>query len=138
MKKISLILAAVLVSLSVCPLFAQARASEYICSYTVDATQGDNPGEVNFDFTVRATYTVSKIGALQIEIYKGNGQYITTVLGTPSNGLLSAQSSRIHARVYTYEGVPGTSYYAKITVCAGSLTYYDTREVTTDVVVAPY
>lgn len=56
MKKISLVLSVVLLSLLICPVSAQARASETIVNYTVDAGQGDERGEVSIDFTVRAPY----------------------------------------------------------------------------------
>ena len=138
MKKISLIFAAVLASLLICPVMAQARASEYISNYTVSASEGDSRGTVNFTFSIRATKTVSKIGALKIEIYQSNGNYITTIWGNATNGLLSSKSSPIYGYNYPYKGTPGTSYYAVVTICAGTATDYDTREVTTSVVRAPY
>lgn len=138
MKKISLLLAAVLISLTFCPVVAQARASEYFMSYSANALPGNERGEIKIDFSVHATGTFSKIGALKIEIYKANGEHMTTVWGSPSNGLLSAQTNYVYGRTYTYDGVPGTSYYAKVTLCAGSLTYYETREMTTPMALAPY
>ena len=138
MKKISLVLSVVLLSLLICPVSAQARASETIVNYTVDAGQGDERGEVSIDFTVRATASFPKIGALKIEIYKANGDYVKTIWGNTSNGLLSPRSGRYYSNTYTYEGTPGVSYYAVVTICAGTATDYDTREITTSTVRAPY
>ena len=101
MKKISLVLSVVLLSLLICPVSAQARASETIVNYTVDAGQGDERGEVSIDFTVRATASFPKLGALKIEIYKANGDYVKTIWGNTSNGLLSPRSGRYYSNTYT-------------------------------------
>ncbi len=138
MKKISLMLSVVLLSLLICPVAAQARASEYIVDYEVNAGQGDNEGEIGIDFMVHATAFFSKLGALKIEIYKANGAYVKTIWGNTSNGLLSPRSGRYYSNTYTYEGTPGVSYYAVVTICAGTAADYDTREITTSPVRAPY
>ena len=138
MKKMSLLLSVVLFSLLICPIAAQARASESISDYKVDVGVGDKRGEISIGFMVRATASFSKLGALKIEIYKANGDYVKTIWGNTSNGLLSPRSGRYYSNTYTYEGTPGVSYYAIVTVCAGTATNYDTREATTPTVRAPY
>lgn len=138
MKRISLILSMVLIGLLICPVAAQARASESIGSYKIDVEEGDGRGEISIGFTVRATASFPKLGALKIEIYKANGDYVKTIWGNTSNGLLSPRSGRYYSNTYTYEGTPGVSYYAIVTVCAGTATNYDTREATTPTVRAPY
>ena len=138
MKKMSLLLSVVLFSLLICPIAAQARASESISDYKVYIEAGDGRGEVNIDFLVRATASFPKLGALKIEIYKANGDYVKTIWGNTSNGLLSPRSGRYYSNTYTYGGTPGVSYYAVVTICAGTTTNYDTREATTPIVRAPY
>ncbi len=138
MKKISLVLSVILLSLLICPIAAQARASESISDYKVYIEAGDGRGEVNIDFLVRATASFPKLGALKIEIYKANGDYVKTIWGNTSNGLLSPRSGRYYSNTYTYKGTPGVSYYAVVTICAGTATDYDTREITTSTVRAPY
>ena len=138
MKKISVILVAAIASLLLCPVLAQARYSVYINSYAAKASKGDIQGTVNFDFSVRATKNVSKIGALKIEIHQANGGYITTIWGNTANGLLSSKNCQVYGYNYLHKGTPGMSYYAVITLCAGPATNYDTREVTTETVRAPY
>ena len=137
-KKLHLLLAVILISLTLCPTFAQARASEYLSSYSANAVQGNTQGEIDFTFTVRATNTFSKIGALKIVIYEANGDYVKTIWGSTSNGLLSPISGRHYGSYYPFRGNPGTSYYAIVTVCAGTATDYDSREVKTSVAQAPY
>lgn len=138
MKKMALILSMVLISLLICPIAAQARASENISNYGADAVQGDEPGEISIDFSIHATASFSKIGALKIEIYKANGAYVETIWGNTTNGLLSPNSERFYGSMYTYKGTPGVSYYAVVTVCAGTVMSYDTRRITTPTVRAPY
>ena len=81
---------------------------------------------------------LDKLGALKIEIYKTNEEYVKTIWGNTSNGLLSPRSGRYYSNTYTYEGTPGVSYYAVVTICAGTATDYDTREITTSTERAPY
>lgn len=86
----------------------------------------------------QALPVLHKLGALKIEIYKTNEEYVKTIWGNTSNGLLSPRSGRYYSNTYTYEGTPGVSYYAVVTICAGTVTDYDTREITTSTVRAPY
>lgn len=106
MKKMSLLLSVVLLSLLICPIAAQARASESISDYKVDVGEGDKRGEISIGFMVRATASFSKLGALKIEIYKANGDYVKTIWGNTSNGLLSPRSGRYYSNTYTYKGTP--------------------------------
>ena len=100
MKRISLILSMVLIGLLICPVAAQARASESIGSYKIDVEEGDGRGEISIGFTVRATASFPKLGALKIEIYKANGDYVETIWGNTSKGLLSPNSGRYYSNTY--------------------------------------
>lgn len=117
--------------------FAQTRSSNYIESYLVQAYQGDNRGEVYIDFYVKANSTTPKIGVLEIEIYQSNGNYVTTIKGSTVNRLLSPKSTGFYSFSYHYIGLPGISYHAKVTLCAGTASDYDTRLVRTQTVKAP-
>lgn len=118
-------------------VYAQTRASDYIALYSVSAHQGENRGQVNIECNIRAKWTVPQIGVLTIVIYKSNGSQVATIQGTTSNGLLSPTDTIIYGLTYTYNGVPGTTYYAKVTLCAGSNNDYDVRYVQTQKVTAP-
>lgn len=128
----------VLVCIAGTQAYAQNRASDYVREYSVSARQGDQRGEVDIKCDIRANWNVPKIGVLTIEIYQSDGSHVTTIRGTTSNGLLSFQSSVAHIVTYTYKGVPGTTYYAKVTLCAGTNSDYDVRYVQTQRVTAPY
>lgn len=117
--------------------YAQIYASSYINGYAVSALRGNNRGEIYIEADIAAYGAVSKIGVLKIEIYQSNGNHVTTIYGTTSNGLLSPIRSSSHALKYTYMGIPGVSYYAKVTLCAGTASDYDTRVVRTQTVQAP-
>lgn len=118
--------------------YAQTRASDYVARYSVSAYQGENRGQIDIDCNIRAKWAVPKIGVLKIEIYQSNGRRVTTIEGTISNGLLSSKTSVVHGLTYTYKGVPGTTYYAKVALCAGTNSDYDVRNVQTQKVTAPY
>ena len=135
---LSFFVSAVLICIVGTQAYAQTRASDYFKGYSVYAYQGSNRGEMSIECEVRAESQVSKIGVLEIKIYKSDGSYVATIQGTTSNGLLSPKSSFAHIVTYTYKGVPGTTYYAKVTLCAGTNSDYDVRYVQTQRVTAPY
>lgn len=138
MKRFSIFLAAVLISLTICPAVAQARSSENIMSYSVNALQGDESGNIDIDISLFATKSFPKIGVLKISLYEWNGDYVTTIWGDSSNGLLAPSSTYHFAKTYTYEGTPGTLYFAVVTLCAGTVSDYQTRTARTPMVRAPY
>lgn len=117
--------------------YAQTRASSYVEAYSVSAQRGTHRGEVDIVAMITSNCAVPKIGVLKIEIYQSNGKLVTTIQGTTTNGLFSPKSSFTHGYTYTYQGVSGTSYYAKVTLCAGTTSDYDTRFVRTQTVQAP-
>lgn len=139
MKKISFILAMVLSILLFCPVdaHAQTRASQYIISGAANISQGNANGEIVVKFSILANTSVPKIGAIKIDIYRTSGDRAVTIWGNASNGLLSSKSATRYSYSYTYKGIPTVSYYAVVTVCAGTSTNYDTRTVKTSVVQAP-
>ena len=73
------------------------------------------------------------IGVSQIKIYRSNGQYVTTIQGSASNGLL-INSNDAHNDIYTYTGTSGTSYYAVVTVYAYDGSRSDSQEIKTNTV----
>lgn len=135
---IALCVSVVLICIAGAQAYAQTRASDYFKGYSVYAYQGSNRGEMSIECEVRAESAVSKIGVLEIKIYRSDGIHVATIQGTTSNGLLSPESSFAHIVTYTYKGVPGTTYYAKVTLCAGTNSDYDVRNVQTQKVTAPY
>lgn len=139
MKKLSFVLAALLSILLLCPANAQAqtRASQYILSGEANISQGKTDGEIIVKFSVLASTSVPKIGTLKIDIYRTSGDRAATIWGSTSNGLLSSKSTTRYSYRYSYKGIPTVSYYAVVTICAGTSTNYDTREVKTSVVQAP-
>lgn len=134
----ALFVSVVLICISGVQAYGQARASSYVTGYSVSAHQGENRGQIDIDCNIIANWVVPKIGVSTIEIYKSDGSHVTTIQGTTSNGLLSSKTSVVHGLTYTYKGVPGTTYYAKVTLCAGTNSDYDVRYVQTQKVTAPY
>ena len=135
---LALFVSAVLLCIVGTQAYAQTRASDYVERYSVSAYQGENRGQVDIECNIRAKWAVPKIGVLKIEIYRSDGSCVTTIQGTTSNGLLSTKNSFAHIVTYTYNGVPGTTYYAKVALCVGTNSDYDVRYVQTQKVTAPY
>lgn len=134
---LAFLVSVVLICITGTQAYAQTRASDYIKGYAVSAQQGDYRGQVYIQCDIRANWAVPRIGVKEIQIFRSDGSHMTTIQGTISNGLIAPKSSIAHIVTYTYKGVPGVSYYAKVTLCAGSASNYDTRLVRTQTVKAP-
>ncbi len=134
-RKYILMMMFVIIMISCCS-FAQAadiqpRASEHLASFSAFAFTGDRSGQVDIEYNI-STYNIMKtIGVSQIVIYKSNRQYVTTIGGSTSNGLLVSFHDE-HNDVYTYTGTPGTSYYAVVTIYAYDGNSSDSRTITTN------
>ncbi len=129
---------AILFSLALCSgvvLAVEPRASLTLSSYTAIATVGNKEGEVKFSYDVKASKLADEVGISSVEIYKGDGTYVTTIPGTVKNGLIITGASR-HASVYTYKGTSGVAYYAVMTAYAKIGTNEDTRLMTTNSAIA--
>ena len=89
-------------------------------------------GTASIDFYVSSNKFVDEIGVDSIKIYESDGDYVKTISGTISNGLIGLDSYE-HGDFYDVSLSPG-SYYAKVTVFAtlGSVT--DSRTITTSTV----
>lgn len=135
-KGISALIA--LIMMISCCTFAQASdiepmASEQIMYCSASAYTGSRSGQIDIEFNVLANGTMKTIGVSKIAIYKSNGQYVTTIYGSVSNGLL-ANNVSAHRDTYTYSGVSGTSYYAVVTIYAYDGKSSDTQNITTNTV----
>ena len=120
-----------------CCTFAQAAdiepmASEQILACAAFAFTGSQSGQVDFEFNILANGPMISMGASKIMIYKANGEYVDTVYGTVSNGLL-ATFTAAHGGIYTYPGESGTSYYAVVTLYAYDGQSSDSQEFRTNV-----
>ena len=138
MKKKSIVVVMVLVMLFSCTSIAQARASEYVRNTTVSAYAGNESGEIKIYFSINAVVSTTRIGASSIEVYESNGDYVTTIWGNTSNGLISTAGGRYYSYTYTYTGTPGTTYYFIVNCYAGNSNGSDIRERETNLVRASY
>lgn len=115
---------------------ADVRASKTIRLYTASASKGSNAGELKIFYDVQANYSADEVGISSIQIYKSSGSYVTTIIGTTSNGLIRTSISR-HRSSYIYEGESGESYYAVVVGFATIGSDSDSKTVTTDTVTVP-
>ena len=114
---------------------AETRASDILSSYQVASDKGSGKGEFKVKFDVQADLS-GTIGVESIEIYKSNGEYVTTITGTTENGLMKSKSYSCSG-TYTYTGSAGASYYAVVIISAQSGSIYDSRLITTKIVKTP-
>ena len=118
--------------------YAAENASDYINSYNAYLDQGDGSGELDISYSVTsAAGIVPLIGVSKIVVYRQNGITYNTIYGTTTNGLM-ASNTNAKADTYTILGVPGYSYYCKVTFYVGDGTNGDFRTVTTGTVCAPW
>ncbi len=130
---------ALILAFSLCTGIAMAvepRASATLSSYSVKVEKGDSNGAIKFVCDVRANSLAESLGTSKIKIYKGDGEYVTTITGTTSNGLIGSDNGRV-VGIYTYKGTAGTSYYGVATVFATIKGVSDERTITTSTVTAP-
>ncbi len=115
-----------------------ARASLYLSSYGayLSAESSSYTGTLNIEFDVVAAQRSDYVGVSELIIYKSNGSRVAAITGSTRNGLLRA-NALAHAYTYLYNGTPGTSYYAVVTVYAEKDGGSDSRTITTNTCVAP-
>lgn len=114
----------------------QPHASDYLAKYTIAIGPGSNTGEVVLAYSVVGTGRSTTVGVKKVEVYRSNGSYVTTIVGTTANGFLRS-STTYHGGTYTYKGVSGTSYYMVVTVYASNSNGSDSRVITTNTAKAP-
>lgn len=120
-KKISLIFASlVLLIACTCQMAAaeeaEPRASLYLDNYGASLSVDDS-GLLNIDYSVIATRISDRVGVSKIVIYKLSGSRVATITGTVENGLL-LENDRTHLGNYYYQGEPGETYFALLTMYA--------------------
>lgn len=115
---------------------AAVQGSTTLLAYGVWAYTGDNSGELDIHYEVESNYTADALGISVLKIYKSDGTHVDTIYGSLSNRLIAKGQSSVN-RVYTYEGDPGTTYYAVATVTATIGEDYDYRIVTTNTATTP-
>lgn len=112
------------------------RSSPTLTRYGAIATSGNSTGKVVITYDVLANSIAESVGVSYIEIYKSNGDYVTTIYASSINGFTTSGSGS-HRNSYTYTGTSGTYYYAEVTVFATIGGVTDSRTVTTNTVKAP-
>lgn len=140
MKKrlaVSLLSLTVLLSCLVVPASATVqRASLALSNYYVTCVPGSNSGEIVFTYDLLANNLATRIGISSIAIYERSGDYVTTIFGSTSNGLIATSTMR-HRGNYPFRGTPGVSYYASVTIFASNPDGSDYKTVQTGFVTAP-
>ena len=109
------------------------RESPTLASYAVKLYSGSKKGEITVSYDITASIWADSIGVERIRFYTEDGELVSTVYGTISNGLVYSDYS-FHMGDFNYELPSGDYYYAKVTVFAEYNGVYDSRTVTTNTV----
>ena len=110
-------------------------ASPTLSYYDADMVSGGN-GTAYIDFAVSSSKLADELGVEVIRFYESNGDYVKTVYGSVSNGLIY-QDDMWHNDSYKVSLPSGNSYYAEVTVFATVGSETDSRTVTTSTVRIP-
>ncbi len=121
---------------SVPVLALEDRASKTLSSYLAVMEPGDKSGQLLFTYNICANDFADSVGISSIALYNSKGVYMTTILGSTTNGLIEENDFTCTGS-YSHTAVSGNSYYAAITVFAEIGDDYDSRTVTTKIVTAP-
>ena len=108
-------------------------ASLTLSRYVVAALSGDSRGEIIISFNVKSSKPLATLGVESIDFYTKDGDFVDSVSGSTSNGLVRTNSS-IHNSDFVYDLPSGEYYYAEVTVFAQVGSEYDSRTVTTSTV----
>lgn len=109
----SLILCLVLTATLCCGVAsANIQASDYLSTYNATLFTGKSSGQLRLDFNVSGKPNVATIGVSQIDLYKENGTFVKTIIGSERNGLIT--SGQIHVYSYYFSATAGQKYYAEV------------------------
>ena len=103
-------------------------ASLTLSRYVVAALSGDSRGEIIISFNVKSSKPLATLGVESIDFYTKDGDFVDSVSGSTSNGLVRTNSD------FVYDLPSGEYYYAEVTVFAQVGSEYDSRTVTTSTV----
>lgn len=105
-------------------------ASLTLSRYVAEALSGNSRGEIIISFNVKSSKPSATLGVESIDFYTRDGEFVDSVSGTTSNGLVRTDSS-IHSSDFVYDLPSGEYYYAEVTIFAEVGSEYDSRTVTT-------
>lgn len=93
-------------------------ASYYIMGYRASIVPTGN-GNMNIEFSVVGTGTMTKLGAKEIRIYTGNGTLVKTLTySTLGYGSMMGYNTAKHTSSVSYSGIYCQNYYAVVTFYA--------------------
>lgn len=116
---------------------ASARESPTLAYYFIQLVTGNNSGQIGLVFDVAASVaSADRIGIERIKVYDAETGLAATLQGYTTNGLIGT-NTYIHGGTYWYTLSPNRPYYAEVTVFATAGSVYDSRVVTTNLVVSP-
>lgn len=107
---------------------ASARSSAYITSVSAHSSGGS--GSITVSFNIKATGTMTKLGASMIEIKNSSGVTVKTFHAASTTGMTTSGVATFKSSV-TYNGTVGEQYYAVVYFIASNSSGYGTASCTT-------
>lgn len=135
MKRFCALILCLILTVSLCCGVASARASSYLSGYNATLFTGNSSGQLRLDFDVTAKVNATEVGVSKIDLYKEDGTYVKSIMGSTKNGLIT--SGYYHVYSYYFSApTPGQAYYTKVTLFAKDSTGEDGRIFTTNTATA--
>lgn len=114
LRKVVALILALAVVMSTVALAADARASSHISGYRAYIVATGN-GNMNVEFAVIGTGTMTKLGAKTIQIYTGNGTLVKTFNYTTAGyGSMMGANTAMYSSSISYSGIYCQNYYAVV------------------------
>ncbi|WP_394272149.1 acid shock protein [Butyricicoccus sp.] len=134
MKKIIALVLVFALCLSVAAFAAETRASNFINSKVATASSGNG---ITVTFTIRATGTMTDLGATKIVIKTYSGTTVKTYNYTDDGfAYLLGHNCSTYTASVSYPGFPGNQYYAVVYFKAGNSSGSETTTYTTNLATA--
>lgn len=135
-KRFSKIIAIILIltlCLSSTAVAAYTRSSDYITTASANITGGS--GTITVRFSIKATGSMSTLGASKIEIKNSSGTTVKTFYSSTTTGMTTS-SARSYSSSVTYSGTVGSQYYAVVYFTASNKNGSDSTSCTTSTATA--
>lgn len=103
------------------------RASEKIKTYDVEVT-ATSAGELEIEFSVKASGTMTKLGCENITVYRqSGGSWLYCTEYSEDRTGMSKTNAASHSNTMYYDSLSGTTYKVYVTVFAENSSGRDTR-----------
>ena len=133
-----IILSLLLAAVSMVPVSAEPRSSDYLLDFWARVNSGSGSGELKLTYYVTTGNTgIIRIGVVALFVYRSDGTMAKVITCSTSNGLVRS-GVQIASGTYTIEGLePGQVYYCNLRFLVEDGNGSDSRPYTTNSAITP-